>query len=226
MADETSTQRGESYGPLQWNAHASAELQDVIDAFNLKHLTDLKFSVTIADATHSDFPLIGCSSGFTHLTGYSLQEIIGRNCRFLLNGVPQKFIRDDVRRQARSFCIATRQNTDYEECSELLPQGISKEEICPSTLPKGELICVQMNARKDGELFRNMFYMKQVWLNGQAYIVGLQAELPDAVDETDSIKELQLKCQNAWYLLQHSMSSVEEMLSTQFWYSGTMRRQT
>ena len=32
------------------------------------------------------------SLGFTELTGYSVQEIVGRNCRFLLNGVPSNLI--------------------------------------------------------------------------------------------------------------------------------------
>jgi len=41
------------------------------------------------------------------------------------------------------------------------------------------MICVQTNARKSGELFRNMFYLKQVELDEVHFILGLQAGLPE-----------------------------------------------
>lgn len=39
--------------------------------------------ITIADATNSELPLIYINEGFTRITGYSMQESVGRNCRFL-----------------------------------------------------------------------------------------------------------------------------------------------
>lgn len=39
--------------------------------------------VSIADATHTDDPLIYVNDEFCALTGYSREEILGRNCRFL-----------------------------------------------------------------------------------------------------------------------------------------------
>ncbi|MDP0500066.1 MAG: ATP-binding protein [Verrucomicrobiota bacterium JB022] len=39
--------------------------------------------VSIADARQPDMPLVFISHGFTMLTGYQPQEVIGRNCRFL-----------------------------------------------------------------------------------------------------------------------------------------------
>lgn len=44
---------------------------------------NLKSSVTIADARRSDFPLVFVNSHFTELTGYTKNEAIGYNCRFL-----------------------------------------------------------------------------------------------------------------------------------------------
>lgn len=44
------------------------------------------------------------------------------------------------------------------------------------------MICVQTNARKSGELFRNMFYLKQVELDEAQYILGLQCGLPEEFD--------------------------------------------
>lgn len=39
--------------------------------------------ITIADATHPDKPIIYCNPAFEKITGYSLAEAMGRNCRFL-----------------------------------------------------------------------------------------------------------------------------------------------
>ncbi len=41
--------------------------------------------VSIVDATLTDMPLIYVNKGFTNLTGYSYEEAIGKNCRFLQN---------------------------------------------------------------------------------------------------------------------------------------------
>ncbi|WP_322905827.1 ATP-binding protein [Paenibacillus sp. SGZ-1009] len=44
---------------------------------------NLKSSVTIADARKPDFPLVFVNKHFTDLTGYTREEAIGYNCRFL-----------------------------------------------------------------------------------------------------------------------------------------------
>ncbi|EGK90056.1 PAS domain-containing sensor histidine kinase [Microcoleus vaginatus PCC 9802] len=40
-------------------------------------------SILIADASRPDIPIIYCNPAFEKLTGYSAEEVIGRNCRFL-----------------------------------------------------------------------------------------------------------------------------------------------
>ena len=42
--------------------------------------------VTITDINQGDNPIVFCNEGFKELTGYSEEEILGRNCRFLQNG--------------------------------------------------------------------------------------------------------------------------------------------
>lgn len=44
---------------------------------------DSSCSFTVSDAQHPDQPIVHCSDTFCKLTGYSREEIIGRNCRFL-----------------------------------------------------------------------------------------------------------------------------------------------
>jgi len=211
-----------SHGPLNWNAKCSLELQQVVSALNVPELSDLKFSVTVSDPKQADFPLVACSSGFSELTGYTLQEIVGRNCRFLLNGVPTSYINEQTRFHARDFCNAVSQGKEYESESQVLPPGIN---ACSFDLPKGELICCQTNATKTGELFRNMFYMKHVFLDDTAFIIGLQAGLPITNFDETAVQELQRRCQQAFRRLGNFMSTIEDVLAQQFWYSAAMRRQ-
>jgi hypothetical protein len=46
-------------------------------------ISKIKSSVTVVDATLPDFPLMYVNENFTELTGYSVEESIGQNCRFL-----------------------------------------------------------------------------------------------------------------------------------------------
>merc|ERR1712070_1133858 len=211
-----------SHGPLQWNVKCSVELQHAVDLFNKDWYNELRFSVTVADPKAADHPLIACSAGFADLTGYSLPEIVGRNCRFLLNGVPASYINEETRMRSRDFCQCVFQGGEYENTYEVLPPGVKSFGY---GLPRGELICVQVNAMKSGELFRNMFYMKQVVLDGHAYILGLQAGIPEQYEDGSGMEELQKKCELAWRRLGDHMTNIEMVLAARFWYTGSMRRQ-
>ncbi|KAI7840688.1 hypothetical protein COHA_005610 [Chlorella ohadii] len=46
-------------------------------------LAKLRHTFVVADATQPDCPLVYASQGFYDMTGYSPQEVIGHNCRFL-----------------------------------------------------------------------------------------------------------------------------------------------
>uniref|UniRef100_A0A1D1ZNT7 non-specific serine/threonine protein kinase n=1 Tax=Auxenochlorella protothecoides TaxID=3075 RepID=A0A1D1ZNT7_AUXPR len=46
-------------------------------------LEGLRHTFVVADATLPDCPLMFISEGFSALTGYSCEEVLGRNCRFL-----------------------------------------------------------------------------------------------------------------------------------------------
>lgn len=53
----------------------------------LAAISNMALSVTLADPTLPDCPLIGCSEGFEELTGYSRADVLGKNCRFLNLGL-------------------------------------------------------------------------------------------------------------------------------------------
>jgi len=194
----------------------------VVDTFKKDELYGLAFSLTLADPTKPDCPLVACSIGFTELTGYRVHEIVGRNCRFLLNGVPQNLISEETRLRCRSFCLS--QGKEYDGKAEVLPQGVERDGWFNFS-SKGELLCVQTNATKTGELFRNMFYMKQVELDDAPYIFALQAGLSEEVGEETTVEMLQKKCTAAWQHLDSNAATIEQVLASQFWYQAPMRRQ-
>lgn len=186
----------EPHGPIQWTADLSDELQNAVDSFCIDEVRALGFSMVIADPAQPDCPLVACSAGFEKMTGYSVGEIVGRNCRFLQRGVPEELLDFEARRACRSFCEDIKQ-------------------------PTGDVLCVQTNARKTGELFRNLFKLKHVELDDSMYIVGLQAELQQ--DLNDDIEE---KLQLAFDALENNMSIIEQVLAKEFWYTASMSRQS
>lgn len=203
-----------SHGPLKWNTRRSQDMQEAIDMICVDEVCALECSFTMADPSMADCPLVACSVGFSSLTGYSISEIVGRNCRFLLNSVPAELIEDNTRMQCREFCQAISEGKYYD--------GAGTNPWV--ALMPGELLCVQVNARKSGELFRNMFYLKQVTLDDRSFIVGLQAGVPD-LDDEDETHNLELRCQSSFRKLEENMGIVEQVLAAQFWYSAPMRRQ-
>lgn len=46
-------------------------------------IANLELGVVIADATQTDEPIVFANPGFTQITGYAVEEVIGQNCRLL-----------------------------------------------------------------------------------------------------------------------------------------------
>ncbi|MEG5064286.1 PAS domain S-box protein [Microcoleus sp. B3-A4] len=59
-------------------------------------------SILIADARRPDIPIIYCNPAFEKLTGYSAEEVIGRNCRFLQGPDTDRAELDKLRSSLRS----------------------------------------------------------------------------------------------------------------------------
>lgn len=175
-------------------------------------LKGLQFSFTIADPSLEGCPLIGCSQGFGTLCGYEMDEIVGRNCRFLVDGVPQELVNNSSRTLAREFCAAVMAKQRYQ-----MPEVLREAWMPKARASDDGVFCLQTNERKDGTLFKNMFYLKMMELDEKWYIVGLQTELR-AGDDYALYHE-------ACRLLDVNMTQLEHVLSTSFWCSTAMRRQ-
>jgi hypothetical protein len=216
----TVTVKEDGVGPHAWTMGKSLELQKVVDelfAGKRVGLTQMEFSFSIADPTLQDCPLVGCSEGFSRLTGYGIQDILGVSCRILLNGVPPEMIEEKARMRAREFCNWAMAGKEYR-----MLDAHREDWMPPGPLPMGETFIVQTNARRDGTLFKNMFYLKQVELDEHQYIVGLQGEIPEDLMDDSGYGEVLRKSNMA---LEKSMDTVELALSGLFWYEASMRRQ-
>lgn len=164
-----------------WTEDTADRLQEAVDRIFGEAgdtLLGLDFSFTIADPFLQDCPLIGCSTGFTKLCGYEVRDIVGRNCRFLVDPVPPEQIDADMRRHTKDFCLAVKLGEEYTLPPERATPWMSEGR------PADELVAMQKNARKDGTLFNNLFFMKVLDLSPELgdekpYIVGLQSELKD-----------------------------------------------
>ncbi|MGN3974088.1 PAS domain-containing protein [Tsuneonella sp. SYSU-LHT278] len=82
----------------------SADLpQGIVDMFARSGV-----SLSIADYTRPDCPLVGVNEAFLKLSGYPAQEVLGRNCRFLQ---PARGA-GPVRRRMREFLDDPEQSDD------------------------------------------------------------------------------------------------------------------
>ena len=81
-------------------------LQMTTDSFNLslleRAIAASSNSILIADARQPDTPIIYCNPAFEKLTGYSAEEVIGRNCRFLQGPDTDRAELDKLRSSLRS----------------------------------------------------------------------------------------------------------------------------
>jgi diguanylate cyclase (GGDEF)-like protein/PAS domain S-box-containing protein len=70
-------------------------------------LESVTAGVTIADATLPDMPLVYVNPAFERMTGYTRQEVIGRNCRFLQGTDRDQPALADLRRAMREGIAMT-----------------------------------------------------------------------------------------------------------------------
>lgn len=203
----------------KWTVEMSDQLQSAVDRIfgtGCESLLGLNFSFTIADPQLEGCPLIGCSTGFTTLCGYEMPEIVGRNCRFLVDPVPPDEVDQAMRRRCRDYCSAIKGGNEYK-----VPDD-EADPWLPMDRPGNEFWAVQRNAHKNGTLFNNMFYMRSFGLGDfddeRQYIVALQSELRGGK------ADLARLCQHVKQL-DKNMAMVEKILAQEFIISGPMRRQ-
>lgn len=178
-------------------------------------LLGLDFSFTIADPSVPGCPLIGCSTGFTRLCGYDMADIVGLDCHSLVDAVPANLIDLKTRLHTEEFCQAMQDGATW------MPP--SDYPFAPTDRPLESYVSVQTNARKDGTLFNNLFYMKVFELGTelgeeQPYIVTLQSELKEGKEDTSALA-------NMLGELDEKMEKMQDELSAVFFVECALSRQ-
>ncbi|KAG2421682.1 hypothetical protein HFD88_005658 [Aspergillus terreus] len=125
---------------------------------------DLSCAFVLCDITKEDHPIVYVSEAFERLTGYTEDEILGKNCRFLQG--PDGVVHQGMQRTFVDQQTAFRLRSTIEERTEI----------------QASLI----NYRKGGQPFMNLITMIPVRWNSADYrfYVGFQVDLvekPDAV---------------------------------------------
>ncbi|MEM0963096.1 MAG: PAS domain-containing protein, partial [Bacteroidota bacterium] len=125
-------------------------------------------SIVVADLSDEEHPLCYVNEGFTQLTGYSREDVIGRNCRFLQ-------FRDGVR-----DC----EGAEQEEALKVLRTTVYGQRLASGV--------VLRNYKKSGELFYNELYLTPVHdASGRAtHIIGVQNDVTDRVLQAQRENEL------------------------------------
>jgi hypothetical protein len=211
-----------------WTQEFADKLQAAVDSIFSQdadcELRACDFSLTIADPMLKGIPLVGCSTGFTKMTGYAMEEIIGFNCRFLVDPVPTHYLDQSTRSKARDFCNAVAASSKAAAMKQDCLLYDEDKLFCQERSNTGEgIYCAQVNMRKDGTLFNNMFYLKEVMLNEKSFIIGLQTELPwsEANGDCNDDGIRRRACRQ----LDRNMAAIERLLAKMFWYTSQLRRQ-
>ncbi len=89
-------ENGKSLSILR-NVTKTKAVQDILYVRN-RALEAAGNGIIIADAQENDFPIIYSNKAFTEITGYSNNEILGKNCRFLQNNDRQQEPLDTIRK--------------------------------------------------------------------------------------------------------------------------------
>jgi len=116
---------------------------------------DSSVALVLCDSDLPDHPIVYCSEPFEKLTGYSSNEILGHNCRFLQHP-PQIRPSSDKR---------------VEEANEL-----ARREVRAKIDAGLEARVHFTNYRKDGSPFTNILTLIPITWDGRNYIVGFQAD--------------------------------------------------
>eukprot|EP00438_Fugacium_kawagutii_P023043 Skav233276 [mRNA] locus=scaffold3673:36406:41580:- [translate_table: standard] len=153
---------------------------------------ECKFCVTVANPQSEDSPLIAVSEEFETMTGYSRNEILGVNCRFLNQGVdmnPQD--RTDQWSDLPSLRFQQlRFQQDLVHLREASATGAPFTAILPNRKRSGELFLNLLDVRGLTVARRNAKTGEELW-----YLIGIQADVSELGEEQvpdDHFAELQM----------------------------------
>lgn len=108
----------------------------------------------LCDLSQPDEPIVYANAAFSYMTGYSLEEVMGRNCRFL---------------QSPDGNVAPKSKRRYvpRETVRTMRKALDK---------RAEVQIVVQNFKKGGEPFFNILTMIPIMVGGKSHCMGFQCE--------------------------------------------------
>jgi PAS domain S-box-containing protein len=83
-----------------------------------------------------DNPIVGVNRAFCDLTGYSVDEIVGRNCRFLAGPATEPWLTERIRQGTRNRKPTLVEILNYKRCGRPFRNAVL---VAPIFLPNGDL---------------------------------------------------------------------------------------
>ena len=161
---------GRSLSDLRQALASSAQTQQQLALANLAFEAS-PLGVIIADARQPTLPMIYCNPAFEQVTGYSREEILGKNWGFLLGADQQQQALSRLRKAVREGTSCDVVLRNYRKNGEqfwseltLAPmrdeQGISHYVAIQSDVTAREQLAVQVNSQRE-ELLKQSFLFSQ-----------------------------------------------------------------
>ncbi|KAF2286355.1 hypothetical protein GH714_015253 [Hevea brasiliensis] len=171
-------------------------------------LATLQQTFVVSDATKPDCPIMYASSGFFRMTGYTSEEVIGRNCRFLQGPETDRQevakIRDAVK-NGRSYCGRLvnykKDGTSFWNLLTVTPikddrgnsikfigmqvevskytEGINDKALRPNGLPKS---LIRYDARQKDKALGFITEVVQTVRDPKSHIRAMSQDTPDSLD--------------------------------------------
>jgi len=123
-------------------------------------LDELTDAALLVDALCHDFPIVGAADGFCEIFGRQRRELLGVNCRVLLQGVPEVAVSKSARKNISNFCSMCR--------------VIGLKEIAHTS-------AVQPNSHGNGKHFVNFFMLGLCTVHRHPFILGVQLPVGDGL---------------------------------------------
>merc|ERR1712100_778703 len=108
-------------------------------------------------------------------------DALGRNCRFLSFGVPLHLQDKETTERLKVYTEVATSGDPFS----VVDLSVSLPSWAPSGAADGAAYFVRWNLRRDGELFLNLFLLRQVWVGDKPYILALQTRLPSAFNSVN-----------------------------------------
>ena len=157
------------------HAHVDPTLPSLMDDPHFARIVfaSVTSGICIADATQPDMPVVYVNPAFEAITGYPMQEMLGRNCRMLQSPPSGQTIHASHSSQSDQTNEATRSSIRH------------------AIREQREVLTVLRNFRKDGTPFWNELYLSPIRnADGKVtHFVGIQSDVTARIDVEAALRE-------------------------------------